>query len=106
MLDEVVIGIAGKARGLRRNVSTAGSVSNRKSGFAALRCGRSKAIRLWPRTKDASLARSSSFANAANKLPPVNTKRRPVSAPHSGKGVNPAVPLADLEVEREAVKVK
>ena len=51
-------------------MSTAGKDNSRRSGFAALRWGRSKAIRLWPRTKDAPPASSSSFASADVDPPP------------------------------------
>ena len=37
VLDEAVIGIAGKGEGLSRSVSTVGSFNSRRSGFAAFR---------------------------------------------------------------------
>ena len=49
-------------------MSTAESCSRRKPGFAALRWGRSKSIRLWTRMKSAPLAKPSSLVSALAKL--------------------------------------
>ena len=71
----------GKARGLSRSVSTAGSRSSRRLGLAARSLGKSNAMRLWPSRKSAPPLRLSSPDNAAARLWPLAGKTRdlPVS---------------------------
>ena len=56
----------GKARGLRRRLSTTGISRSRRLGFRALRWGMSKAMTLWPSRKDAP---SASRSNRSRSLP-------------------------------------